>query len=159
MMEQYDKKIKKLNILEKLLKKPFVQVKNTLGDRELVKEVNEEIRQFVLAQIEVILNAQVPVAFTEQARDSASIFTNDELTVLKGLASRVLSKAAAPETKLPTVDLEEKAPENPPPTPVRRGGGPVWQALQGAGYDPETFKSLSVEERRSIIKQIEGKGK
>jgi hypothetical protein len=158
-MMEYDKKIKKLNILEKLLKKPLVQVKKTLGDKELVGEVNEEIRQFILAQIEVILNAQVPVAFTEKAREGASVFTNDELTVLKGLASRVLSKVATPKTEVPTVDLEAKPPEDAPPAPVRKAVGPVWQALQNAGYDPDTFKSMSVEERRNIMKELEGKGK
>ena len=155
-MESYDRKIKKLNVLERLLKKELVTVKRTLGESEIVKEVNEEIRQFLTAQIEIILNAKMTYP-SSTGTASQSIFSSNEAAVLKELATKILKKAAAPETGMVQIDPEERPPETQSPR-VAKGHGPVWEALQGAGYDPDTFKSLPEEERKEIMKQLE-KGK
>jgi len=150
-MESYDRKIKKLNVLEKLLKKDFVVVRKTLGDSEVVKEVNEELRQFLMAQIELILNSRA----SHPMVDSLNDFSFEEASILKELASKILKKAAS-TSQMVAMDTDVKPPVTLPPKVAKGPGpGPVWEALRSVGYDPEVFKSLPFEERKEVMKQIE----
>ena len=150
----YEKKIKKLNVIKKLLEKELITVKKNIGESEVVKEVNEELRAFLTAQIEIILNSRVTYP-SSTGTTTESFFSPDEAAVLKQLAAKVLKRAENEESSgMAVIDIEAKPPETPTPR-VSKGHGPVWAALQSAGYDPETFKSLPVEERKEVMKQIE----
>jgi hypothetical protein len=135
----FSERIQKLNVIEKLLKGDLVSVKLSLGEEAVVREVNEEIKQFLLASVEAILSGE-----------SSAQFTPQEVLVLKEFVRKMMEKAApkaAPETLVNTSAPLYSAP---PVTPRR---SPVLDALRAHGFNP----TASVEERKAAIKSAEKK--
>ena len=153
----FSDKIKKLNVLEKLLNEELVNIKKTLGDEEIVNQVNEEVKQFLLASMESIFNG---VATPSNA------LSIQETIVLKELAGKIITKAtgAPPATRPDPLPLSsgavayahgEHIPPAPPPAPPsapvsRRKGSPVLEALAAHGFNP----NASLEERKAAVKSI-----
>lgn len=134
----FSERLQKLNIIEKLLKSELVSVKLSLGEEIVVRGINEEIKQFLLASMESTFTGESTAQFTPQ-----------EVLVLKEFVGKVLAKAANP---LPSVKgLTPSVPPPEPPKPPRRS--PVLEALAQQGFNPKA----TVEERKAAIKSIEKK--
>ena len=138
----YEDRIKKLNIIEKLLKQEFVSVRKGLGDEKIIREVNEEIRQFLSALMEATFS-NVPVK---------PQFSPETAVVLNEFASRLLSKAGVitPSPVPPAVVVPQSTP---PPAPQSKRISPVMEALMQGGFDP----NATLEDRKKAVKTISKK--
>lgn len=143
----FSDKIKKLNVLEQLLNQELVNIKMSLGTAEIVNQVNEEVKQFLLASMEAIFNG---------VATPSGALSIQETIVLKELASKIIIKATGtpPPPMTDGAIIEPVAPILPPAPPSvpvsRRKGSPVLEALAAHGFNP----NASLEERKAAVKSI-----
>ncbi len=129
-------KIKKLNVLEKLLRQDFISVRKNLGDEKIVKEVNDDIKEF--------LNQSMERIFAGAPSPNQQTFSENQVMALTQLADRLLTKAQPKEEKTPIHG------DPPPPPNARRKKSPVAEAFEQAGFDP----NASIEDRKAAVKRM-----
>ena len=54
-MRDYAKTLKVLIILDKLLKQDFISLKKSWGDADVIKEINDEIKQFISNKLDSMI--------------------------------------------------------------------------------------------------------
>lgn len=130
-MKDYHDKIKRINLLQKILDQEVVSLKGArMGDEETVKTVNEEIKAFILKLLNNDLGEQ-------PGQDST--FTEEQVEALKSLANKILEKGKK----------EAPSPTPAPPSGLKKGN-PITELLNGV-----SMKDMSREERVAFIKQKE----
>lgn len=146
-MADHTNNIKKLNIIEKLLRKKYVSVRPSLGDAAIVEEINEALRSYLLSLMDGI--------FSGRAEASTKQFSDKTALVLSELASRLLNKI----DKTEEVVVEGDAPPLPPPvlpngkSPV----SPVMKALLDNGYDPNAPPKERIQSLKTAREKVEKK--
>lgn len=123
----YQKKIRRINLLNKLLEQEFISLKKSIKDVEALEEINIELREFLQALLEEALGTRTPV------KASAS-FSEQEVTVLKQFVTQTLAKATTPARPVkPT----------PPPAPPK---SPIVMALEDQGYNIADMNSKELDQ-------------
>lgn len=143
---KHSEKIAKLNVLEKLVNQTFVTVKSSLGESAIVEEINSDIKNFITGRIAELLGDNAP---------SSIGFSDEEVIVLKEMASKLLQKAGRTQA----VAVDNSGGESDVIVDVANGSieprvkksSPVLEALNAIKFD----KNASPEERAAKIKELE----
>lgn len=136
--------IEKLRILEKILKQQGrISINKNLGHQEIVDEINIEVKEYINSMMNKILNHG---AISYQSSASAISFTDNEVTVLKEMAQRLIQR-----NKLENKgDVTPTPPKSQPSVNSRSKESPVMSALKQAG-----FVNMNPAEKKAYIKELE----
>jgi hypothetical protein len=121
-MTDYQKQIRRINMLQKILDQELVSLKKSFADEEALEQINHEIKEFVSKLLDEALGNSTP---------ASSQFTEAEVSILKRFAEHAASKAKA------------KPPEAKPSVPKT---SPVLEALREQGIDPSTASPEQVKD-------------